>query len=71
MNVEVKKQGREPTFNVIRRFTQKVRRSGILFEVRKRRFRTRPKSRNLTKRAALIKEKNRKKYEQLKKLGKL
>ncbi|PIU46803.1 30S ribosomal protein S21 [bacterium (Candidatus Gribaldobacteria) CG07_land_8_20_14_0_80_33_18] len=71
MMVEVRKQGRESSVNVIRRFTQKVRRSGILFEIRKRRFKTRPKSHNLIKKAALIKEKNKKKYEQLKKLGKL
>jgi ribosomal protein S21 len=71
MALEAKKQERETTQGLIRRFTKRVQRSGILLRARKSRFRQRPKSRQMRKKAALRREKLRKEYEKLKKLGKL
>lgn len=67
--IEVEKQGRENSQNLIRRFTKKVQKSGVLVRARKGRFFHRPKSETMKKRAALRREKLRKEYENLKKLG--
>ena len=71
MPLEVKKQGRESSQGLVRRFSQKVRRSGILLEVRKRQFKSKKKSRQLSKRSALRREKKKEEYEKLKKSGKI
>jgi ribosomal protein S21 len=71
MALEAKKQERETTQSLIRRFTKRVQRSGILIRARKSRFHQRSKSRQMRKEAALRREKLRKDYEKLKKLGKL
>lgn len=71
MPVEVKKQERETSQALIRRFTKKVQKSGVLIWARKTRFQTRPKSRQMKKRAALRREKVRVEYDKLKKLGEL
>ncbi|OIP75922.1 hypothetical protein CO121_00250 [bacterium (Candidatus Gribaldobacteria) CG_4_9_14_3_um_filter_36_15] len=71
MPLKVQKQDRESTQGLIRRFSQKMRKSGILLEARKKQFRRRGKSSQLKKRAALRREELRKRYEKLKKLGKL
>jgi ribosomal protein S21 len=71
MTLEAKKQQTQTTQGLIRRFTKRVQRSGILLRARKSRFRQRPKSRQMKKKAALRREKLRKEYEKLKKLGKL
>ena len=71
MPLKVQKQDRESTQGLIRRFSQKMRKSGILLEARKKQFRRRGKSSQLEKRAALRREELRKRYEKLKKLGKL
>ncbi len=67
--IEVKKEGRESAQALIRRFTKKVQKSGILRKARKSRFHLRPKSKQMKKRAALRREKLRKEYEKLIKLG--
>jgi len=69
MVIEVEQQGRESSQNLIRRFTKKVQKSGILLRARKGRFFHRPKSEPMKKRAALRREKLTKEYENLKKLG--
>lgn len=69
ITVEVKKEGRETSQNLIRRFSKKIQRSGVLLRARKTRFRQRPKSRTMKKRAALRREKLRKDYEKMVKLG--
>ena len=69
MVIEVEKQGRENSQSLIRRFTKKVQRSGVLLRARKSRFFHRPKSETMKKRAALRREKLKKEYEKLKKLG--
>ena len=70
MALEVQKQERETTQALIRRFTKKVQQSGILLRARKSRFHKRSKSRQMKKRAALRREKLRKEYQELEKLGK-
>ena len=71
MPLEVKRQGNESSQSVIRRFLQKLRRSGILLEKRKRQFKQREKSRQLKKRSALRRLKKKEEYEKLKKLGRI
>ena len=70
MSIEVKKQERESSQNLIRRFTKSIKRSGILLRARKTRFKKREKSEQMKKRAALRREEKRKEYEKLEKLGK-
>lgn len=69
MPVEVKKSERENSQSLIRRFTRKVQQSGILLRARKSRFYQRQKSKKMRKKAALRREKLKKEYEKLKKLG--
>jgi len=71
MPLKVQKQGRESSQGVVRRFTQKLRRSGILLEARKNRFQQREQSAQLRKRSALRRADKRSEYLELKKLGKL
>lgn len=69
MSLEVKKQEKENSQNLIRRFGKKVKESGILRRARKTRFYNREKSKQMKKRSALRKEKKKKEYETLRKLG--
>ena len=71
MVLEVKKQERETGQALIRRFTKKVQRSGILRRARKTRFHHRSKSRQMKKRQALRMDEKRKEYEKIKKSGEL
>jgi len=71
MPLKVQKYNRESSQTLIRRFAQKIRKSGILLEVRKRRFKRRPKSSKLKKKSAIRREQKKKEYEKLKKLGKI
>jgi ribosomal protein S21 len=71
MVIEVKKQERENTQSLIRRFTRRVQQSGVLMRARKNRFHQRPKSHDAKKAAALRREELRKEYFKLKKMGKL
>ena len=66
MPLKVQKQGRESSQSIVRRFTQKLRRSGILVQVRKNRFRIRKESAQLQKRSALRREQKRQEYQDLK-----
>jgi len=70
MGLEVKRQDKESSQGLIRRFTKKLQQSGTLFRVRKTRYKNRPKSRQMRKRAALRREETKKEYEKLSKLGK-
>lgn len=71
MVLEIKKQERETTQSLIRRFGRRVQQSGILVRARKIRFRKKAKSRQAKKKAALRREELKKEYKKLKKLGKL
>lgn len=69
MSVEVKKQERETSQNLIRRFTKRIQQSGVLVRARSVRFYKPDRSRQLKKRAALRREFLKKEYERLRKLG--
>ena len=69
MGIEAKKQNRETSQSLIRRFSRKIQQSGILLRARRTRFRKRPKSQQMKKRAALRREEMKKEYEKMKKLG--
>lgn len=56
MVLEVKKQNRENTQSLVRRFSRRIKQSGILNRVRRNRYRKRIKSENMQKRSALRRE---------------
>jgi ribosomal protein S21 len=68
MALEIRKQERETSQNLIRRFTKRVQKSGILLQARKIMFKRRQKSDEAKKRAALRREELKKHYQKLKKL---
>ena len=55
MPLEVKKQNRENAQSLVRRFSRRVKQSGILNRARRNRYRKRIKSGNMQKRSALRK----------------
>jgi hypothetical protein len=67
MKFEIKKQERETTLSLIRRFTRRVRESGVLNRARKGRFYLRNKSETARKRSALRRIESRKEFEKLEK----
>lgn len=69
MVLEVKKQERETSQSLVRRFTKRVQRSGVLVQARKIRFRKRVKSQKTRRKAALRREQIKIQYQRLKKLG--
>lgn len=69
MPLKVRRKEKETPPSLIRRFSRRVRQSGILLQARKSRFRARPKSRQMKKRAALRREELKKEYERLEKMG--
>jgi ribosomal protein S21 len=69
MAVEVRKREGESPTSLLYTFTRRVRRSGILKEVRSRKFHDRPKSRMKRRRSAIHRETRRVEVERLKKLG--
>ncbi len=71
MGIEARKQNRETSQSLIRRFSRKIQQSGILLRSKRAQFRRRVKSRQMKKKAALRREEMRKEYEKLKKLGKV
>lgn len=71
MALEVKRKDKETVQSLLHRFTRNVQQSGILLRARKTRFKERRKSQQMKKRAALRREEIKKKYEKLKKLGKI
>lgn len=69
--LKVIKKERETSQSLVRRFAQRVQKSGILRWARKRRFFIRPKSQQMKKRAALRREEIKKEYEKKRKLGEI
>ncbi len=69
MALEIKKQERETSQSLIRRFGKAVKESGILVRARKTRFKLRKKSPEAKKKGALRREQARKEYDRIKKLG--
>jgi len=68
--IEEKRKNRESAESLIRRFSRRVRQSGVLMQARKSRFRTKDKTRREMISGALYKEKVRKVVNKLKKMGK-
>ena len=71
MVFKVEKKEKENSQGLIRRFTKRIKQSGILLRARKNRFRVKPKSKPMAKRAALRKEELREEYKEMAKMGKL
>lgn len=69
MPIAVSKQGKESTQNLVRRFTQKLRKSGTMLEVRKRQFHKKPRSKPLLKRSALRRIVKKIEFAKAKKMG--
>jgi len=69
--IKIHRQGKESPHSLIYRFKKAVQESGILLRKRQTMFKKRPKSREAKKEAALRREKMKKYYEKLKKLGKI
>ena len=69
MALEIKKKERETSQSLVRRFSKRLKQSGILPRARKKLFKKRRKSKQLKKRAALRREEKKKQYEKAKKLG--
>jgi len=70
-NVEVIANSNEPNSSVVRRFTQRVRNSGLLRAARNGRYALRSKSKYIKKQEALKMIARGKEIERLKKLGKM
>lgn len=70
MAIEVKKQERETPQSLSRRFSRKVKMSGILIGARKNRFFKRNKSEQMKKESALRRNELRKEYQKMEKMGK-
>ncbi len=70
MPLEVKKQERESSQNLVRRFSQRIHKSGILLQAKGAKFFKPFKSKQYKKQTALRKERLRKEYEKLKKFEK-
>lgn len=68
---EIKKQERETNQALIRRFSKRLRDSGILINAKKSQFRKRAKSTEMRKKAVLRKLEIQKEREKQQKLGKI
>ena len=70
MPLEIGKQGRETNQSLVRRFTKRLKGSGVLLSARKNRFYARVKSHQMEKKQALRRIEKREEYESAQKLGK-
>ena len=68
--VQVRKKDNESVGSLSRRFLQKIRKSEVLLEARKRQHIQPKKNRRAMRISALVVEERRKKYENLRKWGK-
>ena len=71
MPIKLRKQEKESSQDLAKRFSRTVKKSGILLEMRKKAFFTRKKSENMKKESALRRIKKREAYLQLRKMGKV
>jgi hypothetical protein len=70
MAFEVKREDRETSQNLVRRFSKRVKRSGLLLRAKRNRFQQRAKSHQMKKRSALRREQLKKEFEQKEKMEK-
>jgi len=71
INVEVEKNSNENTASLLRRFTRRIRGSGVLNRVKSTRYYKRPASKAVKKKTALKRILKQEKHEELVKLGKI
>ena len=71
MAVEIRKNERETSQALIRRFSTAIKKSGVLRRARSLRFRTRKKSGQMQKKMALRREELKREYKRKEKLGKM
>jgi len=71
VQAEVTKNDGENDINLIRRFTKRVQGAGVIVRMRRRRYHTRIKSRNVNRAHALKVIKRREEVQELIKLGKM
>jgi len=71
MAIEVKRKQKEALNVFLRRFSEKVKRSGIINDFKKSKFYSKPKSKNLKRKSALERKKKSEKMKFLKKVGKV
>lgn len=71
INVEVEKKSNENTLSLMRRFTRRIRGSGVLNRVRDNRYYKRPTSKFTKKKSALKRIEKRAKRDELIRLGKI
>ncbi len=71
MAIEIKRKPNESLSVFLRRFSERVKRSGIINQYKRARFHLKPESRRLRKRAALRRNKDREKMGYLRKIGKI
>lgn len=69
--VDVKRKPKESISMMMRRFSQRVRESGVLVNAKKSRFQEKKKSKNVRRREALEKNRRRKERQKLKNLGRI
>jgi ribosomal protein S21 len=69
--IEIKKNGSESSASVMRRFSRRVRESGIIRHVKDNRYNERQPSTYVMKKNALKRMEKRTEYAKLKKLGKI
>jgi ribosomal protein S21 len=69
--MEIKKKEKESVASLLYRFNLKMKRSGILREVKKRRFHQRPVNRRRQRISALYREAKKKEMEKARKMGEI
>ncbi|MCH7759706.1 hypothetical protein IID20_05110 [Patescibacteria group bacterium] len=71
MAIEVKRKPNEPLNIFLRRFSERVKRSGVINQYKKGRFNVKEQSRNLKKASSLERKKHKEKMTFFKKIGKI
>lgn len=69
MTIKVKRKEGETPSSLLFRFSKRIQQSGVLREVKKRRFYSRPQNRTKRLVSALYREKKRAEFEKMKKMG--
>jgi len=67
--LKVEKKERENSRQLVGRFIRSLRKSGLVYRAKKKRYKEKPLSNQLKKKIALRREDLKKKYERLEKLG--
>lgn len=71
MSIEIKKKEGESTGSLIFRFSKKIQQSGVLLEIKKRRFNVRQPNKRARRHSALHRLKKKEQIEKMQKLGAL